>query len=138
MKRLKPFILLGSGHPLATRSSIQLSEMTDEPFVMFDGPASRDYFRDVLTAAGIDPPVAFNSRSMESVRCAVAGGLGFSLSVMLPAHSATYDGGDTVAVPIAGHIDPLNIVLVRRGGNDAPRLIANFQESCRNHFAEPR
>ncbi len=133
--RLEPFILVGSGHPLAARPSISLAEMAGEPFVMFDGPSSRDYFRSVLASCGIDPPVAYHSHSMESVRCAVANGLGFSLSVMRPAHAATYDGGLVTSVPIAEDVDPISVVLVQRQGRKAEGVVASFQEHCCAHFA---
>ena len=51
--RLEPVILLSADHPLATRSSIGLAEMAEEPFVMFDRPSSRDYFDGLLAAHGI-------------------------------------------------------------------------------------
>jgi DNA-binding transcriptional LysR family regulator len=114
LDRLKPFILLSVDHPLAARSSIRLAELAQEPFVMFDGPSSRDYFNSLLAVHGIDPQISFNSRSIESVRCAVASGLGFSLSIMTPRYRETYDGGRIVYVPIAGDVDPMSVVLIRR------------------------
>ena len=131
---LKAFIILSADHPSASRSSIALAEMAREPFVMFDGPSSRDYFEGLLSAHGVRPPIAFASRSMESVRCAVANGLGFSLNIMRPRHDMTYDGGHVVAVPIADEIDPLPIVLVRRKANPPSSLIDNFVHTCRAHF----
>jgi len=131
---LKAFIILSADHPFASRSSIALAEMAREPFVMFDGPSSRDYFEGLLSAHGVSPPIAFVSKSMESVRCAVANGLGFSLSNMRPRHHETYDGGKIAVVPIADDIEPLPIVLVRRK-NDAPSaLIDNFARTCQAHF----
>ena len=136
--RLKPFVLLCVEHPFAARSSISLSEMAQEPFVMFDGPSSRDYFAKVLAAHGIDPPVAFSSSSMESVRCAVANGLGFSLSVMRPSHTETYDGGRVVSVPIADDSDSIAIVLVRRKNRAPSNLVDNFADFCKAHFSDSK
>jgi len=130
----KAYILLSADHPFASRSSIALAEMAQEPFVSFDGPSSRDYFEGLLSSHGVRPPVAFVSKSMESVRCAVANGMGFSLSNMRPRHHETYDGGKVAVVPIADEIDPLPIILVRRK-NDAPSaLIDNFVDTCEAQF----
>ncbi len=136
LARLSPFILVGLDHPLAARASIALRELAREPFVMFDGPSSRDYFRGVLVSCGIEPPVAYRSRSMESVRCAVANGLGFSLSVMRPAHASTYDGGQVASIPIADAVDPLGVVLVRKREPQAKDIVGAFQDHCATHFDE--
>jgi len=128
--RLNAFVLLSSDHPLASRPSISLAELADEPFVMFDGSSSRDYFNDILSSCRIAPPVAFNSRSMESVRCAVANGLGFSLSVMRPSHSYTYDGGRIVSVPIEEKLDPIDLVLVHKKHLALAGIVGDFAEFC--------
>jgi len=132
--RLKPFLLLSANHPLASRATISLTAMAQEPYVMFDGPSSREYFHNLLAAAGIDPPVAFNSTSMESVRSAVANGLGFSLSVMRLGHTATYDGGRVIPVPIEEGIDRLAIVMVRSRSRGCSRQIENFSAFCEQYF----
>lgn len=128
--RLAPFILLGSRHPLATHTSVSLAELADEPFVMFDGASSKEYFQNVLSEHQIDPPIAYNSSSMESVRCAVANGIGFSLSVMRPSHSATYDGGTVVAVPIREKVAPISLVLACKRHRNSSGLINNFEKFC--------
>ena len=103
---------------------------------MFDGPSSSDYFAGLLAAHGIGPPIAFNSRSMESVRCAVANGLGFSLSVMKPSHSKTYDGGRVVSIPIAGEAEPMSVVIIRKRDKAASNLMDNFVKTCKAQFPD--
>jgi DNA-binding transcriptional LysR family regulator len=132
--RLKPFLLLNENHRLAAQSSISLADMAQEPFVMFDGPSSRDYFQGLLAAHGIKPRVSFNSTSMESVRSAVANGLGFSLSVMKLNHTATYDGSRVVSIPIKGNADRLAIVLVRKQAAVASAQVDKFAVFCRDYF----
>ena len=132
--RLKPFLLLNENHRLASQSSISLADMAQEPFVMFDGPSSRDYFQGLLAAHGINPRVSFNSTSMESVRSAVANGLGFSLSVMKLNHTATYDGGRVVTISIRDDVDKLAIVLVRKQATVASAQVDKFAMFCRDYF----
>lgn len=132
--QLKPFILLSERHHRASQSSIKLADMAQEPFVMFEGPSSRDYFESVLAAQGLNPPVVYNSKSMESVRSAVSNGLGFSLSVMKLGHRDTYDGGRVVSIPIVEDIDPLAIVLIRKKGSLLTGQIKNFWIFCEKYF----
>jgi DNA-binding transcriptional LysR family regulator len=134
MTRLKPFLLLAKSHPRASQKSIRLSDMAEEPFVMFEGPSSRDYFEGILSAQGIDPPVSYNSKSMESVRSAVSNGLGFSLSVMKLDHDGA--GGRIVSVPIADDISPLAIVLLRRQAAPVSVQIERFSTFCAQYFSE--
>ncbi len=130
VSHLAPVVILASHHRLAGRSSISLTELRDEPFVMFEGASSRDYFQGVLAEHGIDPPIAFRSSSMESVRCAVANGLGFSLSVMKPKHSATYDGGSVATLPIREKSAAISLVLASKKQRAASALIDNFETFC--------
>ena len=134
MTQLKPFLLLSEHHSRASQPSIRLADMAQEPFVMFEGPSSRDYFQNILETQGIDPPVSYNSKSMESVRSAVSNGLGFSLSVMKLGHREIYDEGRVVSVPIADDITPLAIVLIRKRGAPLSGQIENFSLFCKRHF----
>ena len=133
VSHLSPFVILASSHPLASRASINLTELSDESFVMFEGAWSQDYFQSVLAEHGIDPPIGFRSSSMESVRCAVANDLGFSLSVMKPSHKATYDGGSVVALPINEKSAPISLVLASKKHRAPSGLIENFEKFCLSH-----
>lgn len=132
--RLKPFILLSESHHRASQPSIKLADMAQEPFVMFDGPSSRDYFENILSTQGLNPPVVYHSKSMESVRSAVSNGLGFSLGVMKLNQTDTGDGGRVVAIPIEEEIDPLAIVLIRKQGSPLTGQIKTFWEFCVQYF----
>ncbi len=127
---LTPVILLSADHPLAAQRSISLADMAEEPFVMFEGPASGDYFRSALKTHALDPTIAFNATTMESVRCAVANGLGFSISVMRPHHDETYDGGRVVSVPISEDVEPIPLVLAFKKHQTSSGLIDNFAQFC--------
>lgn len=134
MTELKPFLLLSEHHKRATQASIRLADMAQEPFVMFEGPSSRDYFESILATQGISPPVSYHSKSMESVRSAVANGLGFSLSVMKLIHKSGYEGDNVVAIPIAEDIDRLAIVLLRKQGISVSGQIEKFCLFCNEYF----
>ncbi|MEM7207455.1 MAG: LysR family transcriptional regulator [Pseudomonadota bacterium] len=135
MTELQPFVLLSEHHPRAAQSAIRLADMADEPFVMFEGHSSREYFEDMLAQHRINPPVSYHSKSMESVRSAVAHGLGFSLSVMSSNYRDTYGGGHIVSIPIDGDVKPLAIVLIRKNGSSLIRQIDEFSQFCANYFS---
>ena len=131
---LKPFLLLSEHHHRASQSSIRLADMAQEPFVMLEGPSSRDYFENILATQGINPPVAYNSKSMESVRSAVSNGFGFSLSVMRFDYKDIDNGSRVVSVPIEDDIKPLAIVLVRKQGAPQSTQIEKFSLFCEKYF----
>ena len=136
LAKLRPFIMLNEQHPLAKRSSIKMAELVNEPYVMFDGPSSREYFENLLASQGIDPTVSLRAQSMESVRSAVANGLGFSLGSMKHPYAHTYDGGNVISVPIAGRVETLSIVLVSKRTDSNSALIDNFKVFCHSLFSE--
>jgi DNA-binding transcriptional LysR family regulator len=136
LARLRPRVILCEGHPLAGRASLRLEELAGEPFVLFDGPMSREYFLGVLQGSGKPPQIALRSSSMESVRSAVGNGLGFSLSVMQPRPAEAYDGGRVVSLPIADEVEPIRVVLARKRGRATTGLLASFSDHCRSFFAD--
>ena len=137
LTKLRPFILLNEQHLLAKQSSIKMTALANEPYVMFDGPSSREYFERLLASQGIDPTVSLRAQSMESVHSAVAHGLGFSLAVITHPYAETYDGGKAISVPIAGDVETLSVVLVskRTGFNSA--LLDKFIMFCQSQLREP-
>jgi DNA-binding transcriptional LysR family regulator len=136
MTQLKPLLLLSEHHPRAAQSSIRLADMADEPFIMFEGPSSREYFENILATQGIDPPVSYHSKSMESVRSAVSNRLGFSLSVMKVDPNNVYSGGRVISIPIEEAIDSLAIVLIRKQSSSLSGQMESFSNFCCQFFKQ--
>ena len=67
----------------------------------------------MLEAAGVEPQIRYSSRSYETIRSLVARGEGYSILNHVPQSPRTYDGGELVAVPIAGDVQPLDVCFVR-------------------------
>ncbi|MEH6445003.1 MAG: LysR family transcriptional regulator [Oceanospirillaceae bacterium] len=132
--QLKPFILVNRDHPCACESSIGLEKMAQEPFVMFEGHSSSEYFEDILASRGITPIVAYRSKSMESVRSAVANGLGFSLAVMQPQHGEACDANNVVQIAIKDDIEPLAIVIIRKKNAPISRQVEKLASFCEGYF----
>jgi len=133
-----PMVVIAADHPLAARRSVHLSELAHEPYVMLDGPGSRAYFERLLEESGIDPPIAYVSTSLEAVRSAVAAGFGFTLLVMRPPSSRTYDGRKVKTLRIEGGVRVLSIVLASRPGAHHGLILRRFSAHAAAYFRSPR
>jgi len=131
LHQLTPFVLLHKQHALAKRKKLSLRDLAGDPYVMFEGPSSRRYFEQILYSQGIRPDVAFTGQSMESVRSAVANGLGYSLAVMPSTQTETHGGGHVVSIALADDIDPLSVVLISKERSAESALIENFIAFCK-------
>ncbi|MDQ0350111.1 LysR family transcriptional regulator [Ancylobacter vacuolatus] len=132
---LRPMVVLAANHPLAGRRSINLSDLAAEPYVMFDGPGSRSYFEGLLEEIGVSPRISYVSTSLESVRSAVAAGFGFTLLVMRPPSSVTYDGGRVKTLKIDNEVRPLRVVLASRGDAHRGLILRRFADHAVDYFA---
>ncbi len=130
-----PYVLLPAGHSLARLKKISLRLLGDEPLILLDVPPSRDYFIGLLTAAGIEPRIAFSSPSLELVRGLVGRGLGYSLLVTRPHGDRTYDGRPLAVRPIAEKGTRGEIAIAALASLRPTRASTAFTEHCRNWFA---
>lgn len=132
---LKPYVLLGAGHPLAERGSLSLANLAPEPMVLLNAPPSGDYFLSLFAAAGLEPHVAHRAGSFEMVRGLVGHGLGYTLLATKPASAMTYDGRALVARPLEGEVSGSALVLARRRGSEVSAIAETFTAHCREFFA---
>ncbi len=133
LAEVKPKIILAADHPLATQGPITLKDLSDEPYVMLDGPGSWTYFEELWAECGVKPRIAYTSGSLESVRSAVAAGFGYTLLVARPPSAMTYDGGRVVAIDLADAVRPLKIVMACRPSTDHG-LLRRFIDSARDYI----
>jgi len=132
---IKPMVVIGADHPVASRKSVWLKQLAHEPYVMFEGRGSRSYFEDLLAENNISPPIAYSSTSLEAVRSAVGNGFGFTLLVMQPETALTYDRKRLKVLHIKDKVRRLRIVLVARESRRNEALIARFSAHSRDFFA---
>lgn len=72
--------LLPSGHPLAGRSSLHLSELEHDSFVLFpEGFVLREIVVNSCTQIGFDPKVTFEGDDLDAIKGLVSAGLGITL-----------------------------------------------------------
>lgn len=73
-------ILVPADHPWASRTSVKISELADQPFVLREeGSMTRQIFQSALSRAGIEIDDRFAFSSREAVKEAVANGLGLGV-----------------------------------------------------------
>ncbi len=126
------YAAVGPGHPLAGRDQVSISELANEPMVLFDLPHSRDYFTSVFTSRGMAPVIRHRSTNFEAVRAMVARGHGFTLLNQRPVHDLTYDGGRLVVLDLAEETDSLDMILASAQPiAELSRRAQAFVEQCR-------
>lgn len=120
---LPPYALLPAGHRLADRATIRLAQLADEPLALLDLPQSRDYFRSLFAAAGLEPNIRYRSSSVETLRALVGHGLAYTLLNLRSALATSLDGHPVVSLPLEGGA-PLDVVLVTAAGSRPTRRAA--------------
>jgi DNA-binding transcriptional LysR family regulator len=125
-----PYVLLPKAHRLAKRKNVSLRDLKDEPFVLMDTPAGREYFLNIFREAGVAPQIAHRSPSFEVVRSLVGQGLGYSLLVTRPKFAVTYDGLELAYLTLRENHTPALICLVRMPTARTTQLGAIFQAEC--------
>ena len=130
IERCTPYVLLPKTHRLARKKTVRLRDLKEEPFILMDTPAGREYFLKVLKDAGISPQIAYRSPSFEVVRGLVGQGLGYSVLVTRPMFDVTYDGLGLSYLAIKEAAEPAMICLIRMPTARTTQIGAIFQEVC--------
>jgi len=131
---VRPTVLLPSQHLKAGKKSIRLSELLDEPYVLYDAPGSREYYASLLGDAGLSPKIAYASQTLEGVRSAVGAGFGFSIVAQFPRNDETYEGNQISAVRLADEEYSLPIVVAARHSGETNRILTQFIEHAQSCF----
>lgn len=131
-----PYLIVPPDHRLARKRSLSLREIADEDYILFDAPQSREYFFGIFESFGLHPRIAFRCSTIESLRCAVANGLGVSLLAMRPASDRTYDGGEVASLTLEDALPPTRIVVAHRRDQAPDDVTAPFVTFCRELFED--
>jgi DNA-binding transcriptional LysR family regulator len=134
----KPYALLPATHPLAKRARVSLRTLAKEPFVLLDLPHSREYFRAIFLAYGLEPQVRYTAPSLEMVRGLVAHGHGIGLLNIRPEGNRAYDGMPLACRPLAEDCPPLRVALARPAQARPSRAAQALIACARDYFAGDR
>ncbi|KAA0099526.1 LysR family transcriptional regulator [Mycolicibacterium sp. P1-18] len=132
---LPPYVLVAGDHRFATRPSVDLADLADDPMVLLDLPHSRDYFQSVFTAAGVTPNIRYRSTTVETCRALVGRGLAYCVLNLHAAVPVALDGHAVAAVPLSGDPPSLTVVLLDAVAARPTRRASVIAELCRSLFA---
>ncbi|WP_043633843.1 LysR family transcriptional regulator [Nonomuraea candida] len=117
---------LPAGHRQAARTSLPLSALADEPFVLFPrryGPALHDQITALARAAGFEPRVVQEAVQMHTIVGLVAAGIGVSL---VPESLARQRRADVAFRPLSPAARVVTLDVAWRTGDPNP-LIRTFR-----------
>jgi DNA-binding transcriptional LysR family regulator len=132
---LPPYAVFAADHPLAAQDSVTMADLAEQPLVLLDLPHSRDYFRALFAAAGVEPAIAHRSVHPEVIRTMVANDFGYSIINARPHVDVALDGRPLVTRPIAGEPRPMILGLARLESLRPTRLVEAFEQHCRAAIA---
>ena len=133
---LPPVAMFADDHPLGRAQSVDLRQLADEPLILLDLPASRDYFLSLFRQAGLQPLLAERIDDITVIRTMVANGFGYSLANMQPKSEFALDGSRLRTVPLAGDHRPLMIGLATARTRIKPRILEAFEDHCRQAIGD--
>jgi flavin reductase (DIM6/NTAB) family NADH-FMN oxidoreductase RutF len=134
LAELTPYVLLPEGHPLSLAPAVALEDLVQEPLALLDIEPSRDYFLSLFKDRGLEPNIAFRTKSLEMARGFVGHGLGYSILAAKPANSMTYDGRALVARPLSGAVKNSHLVLATLASRKLSPMALEFAAHCRTFF----
>jgi len=112
----RPHVIVAEGHPMASRRSIRLSELIDEPFVELEVAPARHNTEHIFQSLDLRPRIAYRVQNYELVRSLVGRGLGYAVLFQRPAISQTYDGRRVVQIDLVDRLEPTVVGLSRPAG----------------------
>lgn len=127
------FVVVPANHAFVGKESISLSELKDEPFVLFsEGYSLRNIVWNACVKAGFEPIIAFEGEETDTIRGLVAAGMGISL---LPEMALT---GQSDLMPVKIRIASDNVSrtigIVQRKNAKLSVLTDTFRKFCLNYF----
>ncbi|MEN3293680.1 MAG: hypothetical protein V7642_2933 [Burkholderiales bacterium] len=130
-----PYVLLPSGHRLASKDTVSVKDLEGERFILISLPHSRDYFLSIFRFAGVAPDVVAESASIEMVRSLVANGHGISILITRPSRDYSYDGKRIVCKALSGTFPPQKIALASTLERKLSSAGEAFLRIARAHFS---
>lgn len=132
---LPPKVALPGNHRLARAADVSLSELVDEPYILYDAPHSSEYCIGLFHSLGLEPNIGLRLRSFELIRGLIARGHGYTIQCILPLTSTTYDGGHVVVKPLRDPLVPAQMVCVTPASHLVRPAVGIFAEFLQAAFA---
>jgi DNA-binding transcriptional LysR family regulator len=128
--------ILPAEDPLSERAAVTIAELAERPLVLLDLPHTSHFLLAVFDLYGRRPRVQMRTRTYETVRSAVATGLGCSVLNMRPLSSASPDGRGLVRRPILDELPTPTLMVADIYGEHKPLFVRRLIDLIRRFFAE--
>lgn len=130
LQSIPPHALFSSEDPLGEQSAVSLSELSDQPLVLYDLPPGGEYFKSLFTSQGMTPNVRFRTTEFELVRALVARRLGYSILTQHTEIDVSYENLPLITRPLVESGPGLDVVAAHLGGSTLTRRATAFIEEC--------
>jgi DNA-binding transcriptional LysR family regulator len=137
LAEIRPYGLVSGGHRLAGRSTVNITELLQDPLILMNLPHSRSYFLTLAQMHGINPEIAHETSSVEMLRSMVANDLGVGLLATDVPHDRAYDSQPLVRLPLTGDLAPHRIALAQSKRLRARPAVADFCKFAAEALADP-
>jgi DNA-binding transcriptional LysR family regulator len=130
-------VIIGDSHPLASRASLRLADLVNEPLLLFDrhvGPSVYDKILSLWDAARLKPLIVEHQPPpyAQGAMMLVASRQGYYLGIASP-YTQSHKAGGVAVVPL-DEPDARIEVLIAWHRNDSSKLVREFVQSAREVF----
>lgn len=133
--RVPAHALLHRNDPDSCNTTISMNQLCQKPHILLDLPETRSYLLALFDFAGQRPSIGLRTRSYETIRSAVANGLGASMLNMRPPESSP-DTKDLVRIPISDDLRQPTLIVVDPYGRQKPEYVRCFIQTLYRYFLE--
>ena len=124
---------LPANHSLLERGEIHLGDLKSEPFILLGIDELEQSSAAYLRAAGVRPPIALRTSSVEAVRSLVATGAGITILPDLAFRPWSLEGDRLEIRTVVDELPTVDVGLSWRRGAPLSPAAANFLEVAREH-----
>ncbi|MEI5526003.1 LysR family transcriptional regulator [Streptomyces brasiliscabiei] len=127
----RPYVILAPGHPLAGRDAVSLTELADEPLIVYAAPPAPANADRWMHSVGVRPNIRHRTSSIEAVRSLVARGLGYSMLIQRWPTATSFEGLPLAAVPISDPLEEVRVVIAHAASVAPTRRARAFAQYAR-------
>ena len=122
-------------HPLAGQRSVKISDLAESPFVLLDLPETATYILTLFDMFASRPTIALRSRSYQTVKAAVAAGLGVSVFNIRPMVAGIDDIG-VIRRPFVDELPPPTLIVADVYGGAKPKFVLRLIACIQQFFSD--
>ncbi|UFE40607.1 LysR substrate-binding domain-containing protein [Pseudosulfitobacter pseudonitzschiae] len=134
--RLPPHAVIGNDNPLAEQAYVTLEELSEQPYILLEPQRVANFHMAMFDIFAKRPRIVLRSRSSETVRSAVASGLGCSILHMKPFGDRKTDRHPFKRIPIIDDLPFATVVIADMYGADKPKYLFSLINTVRQIFLD--